>query len=144
MNWLKENSQWILPLITNIIGIVIGKTWDQLARNKHVRNELKSNILAENSKLKQEIEQIKSIQTLRAKYNYNSKGYYYPKNEPQDRKICSRCLDSEGKEISLIISVDDYFRCPLCNNSGCLRDNPYDMYDGSLDEQISAFNKFGN
>ena len=144
MNWLRANYNWFMPVFTTILGIFIGKLWDQFLRKNEQKNEIKKGILAENARLRYEVDQIKRVETLRSKYSYCSKGYYFLQKGSEERKICSRCLDSEGKEVNLIITKDDYFRCPYCNNSGCIRDNPYDDNSEAQEAQIKEFLRYGN
>lgn len=140
MNWLKQNSQWIIPIITSLIGVIIGKLWDAATKKKQHDIERKENYAAENSRLKNELFKITDLNEKRTKYTYSSSGFYFFKNGSSEQKICSRCFDSEGKEINLIVTENNHFRCPNCNNAGWIRGCP--DVNGDCEAQISNYTKW--
>lgn len=142
MNWLKQNSQWIIPIITSLIGVIIGKLWDAASKKKQSEKERKENYIAENLSLKNELSRLTDLKEKRAKYSYSRSGFYLLKGNQDEHRICSRCFDSEGKEINLIVYKSNSFRCPNCNNAGWIEYEP-EIHD-ELEAQTESFVRYGN
>jgi len=142
MNWLKQYSQFIIPILTTILGVVIGKLWDAVSKKKQSEKKRKENYIAENSRLKNELSRLTDLNEKRAKYSYSKSGFYFLKGNQDVQRICSRCFDSDGKEINLVISKTNHFSCPNCNNAGWLQDEQ-EVHD-EIEAQIASFVRYGN
>jgi hypothetical protein len=142
MNWLKQNSQWIVLIITSIVSVLVGKFWDAIFKMKQHKAERRENYVAENIRLKAEINKLTDLGEKRAKYSYSTSGFYSLKINQNEQRICSRCLDSDGKEINLIVYKNNSFQCPNCKNAGWIEDEP-EVRD-ELEAQIDSFVRYGN
>lgn len=78
-----------------------------------------SELTSENQALKEEIAKFKKIENVDRDYTLENNKRYKKSDTAKQRPLCTRCLEGDAKEITLMVSGDKYtkiFNCPECKN----------------------------
>ncbi len=157
MDWFRANEKWLIPLITAIVGAIVGAVFSHCLQNKKEKKDRRGNAMQnleqENQMLKEELNKYKDLDTFRKPLKYIDAGFYVRESPKggENEYYCAKCLDSDNKKIRICVQEDGDYVCPVCKNAGLFSSKMRDaFYQESLnnmssyDEQVQNFITYGN